>query len=49
MTFRGRTYKSQEIREDIELLSYWSTLLESSSPGGNTLVGPDLRSTVHSL
>ena len=50
MTFRGRTYRYQGICEDIELLSYWSALLESSpSRGRNTLVGPDPRSTVHSL
>ena len=50
MTFRGRTYRYQGICEDIELLSYWSALLESSpSRGRNTLVGPDPRSTVHYL
>jgi hypothetical protein len=38
MTFRGRTYKSKEISEDFELLSYWSALLEGPpSAGGNTL------------
>jgi hypothetical protein len=50
MTYRGKIYKPQEIREDIELVSYWSAFLESSpSPSGNTLVDPDPRSTVHSL
>jgi hypothetical protein len=43
-------YKSQEIGEDIEFVSYWLALLKSSpSPGGNTLVNPDPRPTVHSL
>jgi hypothetical protein len=51
MTSRGRTYMSQGIREGIELLlSYWTEVLESSgSSGRNSLVGPDRRSTVHSL
>jgi hypothetical protein len=40
MTFPGRIHKSQEIREDIELLSYWSAFLESfPSPGGNNFGG----------